>query len=63
MLATRVLNWIFVGFTGNIVFSFGTLLPPLLACSFVQDQVSASSCEVESQASAYSAAVKDIEYV
>jgi hypothetical protein len=48
----------FRGITGITVFAFGTLL---LARSFVQDQVSASSCEAEYYA--YSAAVKDIEYV
>ncbi len=44
--------------TGIGVFAFGTLL---LARSFVQDQVSASSCEAEY--SSYSSAVKDLEYV
>jgi hypothetical protein len=44
--------------TGISVFAFGTLL---LAQSFVQDQVSASSCEAEYYA--YSSAVKDLEYV
>ena len=33
----------------------------LLACSFVQDQVSASSCEAEYYS--YSSGVKDVEYV
>jgi hypothetical protein len=60
MLVTRMLNWIFRGITGFTVFAFkfGTLL---LARSFVQDQVSTSFCEAEYYA--YSAAVKDIEYV
>ena len=48
----------FRGITGIGVFAFGTLL---LARSFVQDQVSASSCEAEYYA--YSSAVKDLEYV
>jgi hypothetical protein len=48
----------FRGITGIAVFALGTLL---LARSFVQDQVSASSCEAEYYA--YSSGVKDIEYV
>jgi len=48
----------FRGITGIGVFAFGTLL---LARSFVQDQVSASSCEAEYYS--YSSAVKDLEYV
>uniref|UniRef100_A0A7S0MSU5 Reverse transcriptase Ty1/copia-type domain-containing protein n=1 Tax=Cryptomonas curvata TaxID=233186 RepID=A0A7S0MSU5_9CRYP len=48
----------FRGITGIAVFAFGTLL---LARSFVQDQVSASSCEAEYYA--YSSGAKDIEYV
>ena len=48
----------FSGITGIVVFAFGTLL---LARSFVQDQVSASSCEAEYYS--YSSAVKDLEYV
>ncbi len=43
--------------TGIGVFAWGTLL---LSHSFVQDQVSASSCEAEYHASS---AVKDLEYV
>ncbi len=42
----------------ELFFCFHTLQ---LACSFVQDQVSASSCEAEPHT--YSAAVKDIEHV
>ena len=48
----------FRGITGIGVFAFGTLL---LARSFVQDQVAASSAEAEYYA--YSSAVKDLEYV
>jgi hypothetical protein len=48
----------FRGITGIGMFAFGTLL---LSRSFVQDQVSASSCEAEYYA--YSSAVKDLEYV
>jgi hypothetical protein len=48
----------FCGITGIGVFAFGTLL---LAKSFVQDQVSASSCDVDYFA--HSSAVKDLEYV
>ncbi len=46
------------GITGIGVFAFGTLL---LARSFIQDQVSASSCEAEYYS--YSSAVNDREYV
>jgi hypothetical protein len=48
----------FRGITGIGVFVLGTLL---FSRSFVQDQVSASSCEAEYYA--YSSAVKDLEYV
>jgi hypothetical protein len=48
----------FCGITGIGVFALSTLL---LARSFVQDQVAASSAEAEYYA--YSAAVKDLEYV
>jgi hypothetical protein len=48
----------FRGSTGIGVFVIGTLLP---SRSFVQDQVSALSCEAEYYA--YSSAVKDLEYV
>ena len=48
----------FRGITGIGVFAFGTLL---LARSFVQYQVSASSCEAEYYS--YSSAVNDREYV
>ncbi len=46
------------GITGIGIYAFGTLL---LARSFVQDQVSASSCEAKHYA--YSSAVKDLKYV
>jgi hypothetical protein len=46
------------GITGITVFFLGTLV---LSCSFVQDQVVDSSCECEYYA--YSAGVKDMEYV
>ena len=48
----------FRGITGVGVFALGTLL---IARSFVQDQVAASSCEAEYYS--YSSGVKDLEYV
>jgi hypothetical protein len=49
----------FLGITGIGLFAFGTLL---LVCSFVQDQVAASSCEAKyySYNESYSAAVNDL---
>ena len=48
----------YCGITGITVFFLGTLV---LSRSFVQDQVADSSCECEYYA--YSAGVKDMEYV
>ncbi len=51
----KTMEFCFHGITGVGIFAFGTLL---FDQSFVQDQVSASSCEVEYYA--YSYAVKDL---